>query len=220
MRMTLKTLVTLIGTDGAQKTSGALMAFANWWLICTMCRCSSSGASSMRSNLQPTRTGVANLFRSRAFWCQTRIRSSVSGLERSKSSSIAAASLHASGSIDSKSLWPPMSQIENVTSCPRMLTVFSMKLTPCVCSSVSSNVPSMNRFISDVLPTWLSPSRATLMSGRSGGALAAAAGAPLSLFRDCELVGTVRCAGIGRRSAVCARRSKRGGESSQAAKAR
>ena len=78
----MKTLVTLIGTDGAQKTSGALMAwegvagrnaccwkrceprrghrrggerevrsgaerwraFANWWLICTMCRCSSSGA--------------------------------------------------------------------------------------------------------------------------------------------------------------------------------
>eukprot|EP00962_Isochrysis_galbana_P047148 scaffold19183_cov112-Isochrysis_galbana.AAC.2 len=131
MRIILKTLVTLMGTDGAQKMRGALMAFANWCDIESTCCCSSTGASSIRSNLQPTSSGMAHLFRSRAFWCHTRIESSVSGLDRSNSSSIAAASLHTSGSIDSKSLCPPMSQMEKVTSWPRRLTDFSMKLTPC-----------------------------------------------------------------------------------------
>eukprot|EP00965_Chrysotila_dentata_P131641 4352517-Pleurochrysis_carterae.AAC.1 len=46
-----------------------------------------------------------------------------------------------------------MSQIEKTTSLPRMATVFSMKLTPCVCSCVLSKVPSAYRTISDVLPT-------------------------------------------------------------------
>ena len=162
----LKTLITLIGTAGAQKMSGARIARAKRRAISSTCRCS-SGSRASWSHLQPTITGTAHLVKERAFSCHLRIESRLSRRHRSNMSSTAAASLHTSGSIDSK-CEPPMSHTLNVISCPCTLTVFSMKLTPCVGSCVSSNVPSTYRTMRLVLPTPLSPTSATFTNGGCG----------------------------------------------------
>ena len=111
--------------------------------------------------------------------------------------SSAAASLHTSGSIDSLSLPPPMSQIEKVTSCCCSRTVRSMKLTPCVGSCVSSYSFSTYRTISDVLPTFASPSSAILMSGGGAGAEADAADGPATEVEREERMGFGREGGGG-----------------------
>ena len=57
----LKTLITLIGTAGAQKMSGARIARAKRRAISSTFRCSSSGSRASWSHLQPTITGTAHL---------------------------------------------------------------------------------------------------------------------------------------------------------------
>jgi len=58
--------------------------------------------------------------------------------------------------------WPAVSQSVSFTFLPSVSTIFTLKSTPTVDSSASSNVSSVKRFRSELLPTPESPMSKTL----------------------------------------------------------
>mmetsp|Transcript_6007 Transcript_6007/g.18054 ORF Transcript_6007/g.18054 Transcript_6007/m.18054 type:complete len:336 (+) Transcript_6007:194-1201(+) len=131
---TRKSVLTLTPCRAEQKTSGAPIALAYARACRVVSRRSSAGRLQKKSYLVPTSTGVAaTLFAVASLYHRLTLES-VERRPRSNMNRKASASLHTSGSVCLKSCCEPGSHTLKTTSVSRTGTVFSMKLTPSVCT--------------------------------------------------------------------------------------